>query len=1467
MKSSGSPWIVLLALAMATAAVHAGPAAPARYSLSGLESAKQFDRFIVKYRAGTPETSDAGVRQASLDRAATRMENDLRPRGATSAPVANWSLRHLRRMSLGADVVVATRKLDRREATTLIRELAADPDVEYVEPDRILKPVFTPNDTNFSSLWGMTDADAGIRADQAWDTGIGTGVVVAVIDTGYTDHSDLGANILPGYDFVSDPTMSNDGDGRDPDAHDPGDYTANSSSSWHGTHVAGTVAAVGNNSEGVIGVAWGAKVVPVRVLGAGGGVISDIADGIVWAAGGSVPGVPANANPAEVASLSLGGSGPCSITAQNAINTAVGLGTTVVVAAGNDATDASTFNLANCANVIAVGADTSSSARASFSNFGSTVAVTAPGAGILSTINLGTTTPTTEGYAYYSGTSMATPHTSGSVALAQSARVAHGLAPYAPAAMKAQLQATAYPMVQGCTGFNGAGIVDANALLLTSIGSASLLGDNVPSSNLSASTGNALYFAIPASATRAGLSFTSSGGTGDADLYVKFNALPTASSYDCVSNTVGNNESCTIPTAQAGVYYAMLRANSGFSGVTLSAAGTGNQKPTVAYGQSANGLSVNFTDQSTDTDGNIASRKWTFGDGATSTSATVSHAYNLAGAYTVQLSDTDNTGATDCALGTVSVSPPVQALSNGVPVSGLAAKAGGELRFTMQVPADATGLQFATSGGSGDADLYVKYGAPPTLSDYDCASTSPTTSESCAIQSVQGGTYYVLVEAYAQINNVSLTGSYSSSTYFPPVANFSYTTSFLTANFTDTSTDSNGTIASRNWDFGDGTTSTATNPSKTYGAGGTYPVTLTVTNNAGQSSQTTQQVTVVAPTVSLSIADASITEGNSGTKLLTFKITLSAASATNVTYNIATADGTATAGSDYVARALTGQVIPAGTTSKNFNVTINGDTMVEPDETFFVNLGNVVGALVARGQAVGTIKNDDFADVPPTANFTFTTNNLTANFTDASTDSDGMIASRSWNFGDGSTSATANPSHPYAAAGTYQVTLTVTDNGGLSSQVAKSVTVALPPPPSLSIADASITEGNSGTKALTFTLSLSVAAAGSVTYDIATADGTATAGSDYVASSLTGQAFQPGQTSKTFSVTINGDTTVEPDETFFVNVSNVVGATVARGQAVGTILNDDVADVPPAASFTYSTNFLTANFTDASTDSDGSIVSRNWDFGDGTTSTATNPARTYAAAGTYSVTLTVTDNGGLSSQSTQQVTVATAPSVSLSVADASITEGNSGTKLLTFTISLSAASTGNVSYDIATANGTATAGSDYVASSLAGQVIPAGQTSKTFSVTINGDTTPEPDETFFVNIGNVSGATVARGQAVGTIVNDDCSCLSINDVTLPEGNSGTKPFTFTISIPVALPNDVTFDIATANGTAVAPSDYIAASQKGLKIPAGQLSTTFTVQVNGDTTVEPNERFRVIVSNVVGTGVTRGTGFGYIQNDD
>jgi len=224
----------------------------------------------------------------------------------------------------------------------------------------------------------------------------------------------------------------------------------------------------------------------------------------------------------------------------------------------------------------------------------------------------------------------------------------------------------------------------------------------------------------------------------------------------------------------------------------------------------------------------------------------------------------------------------------------------------------------------------------------------------------------------------------------------------------------------------------------------------------------------------------------------------------------------------------------------------------------------------------------------------------------------------------------------------------------------------------------------------------------------------------------------------------------------------------------------------------------------------------------------------------------------------------------LSINDVSASEGNAGTTAFTFTVSLSApAGAGGVTFDIATADGTASSASDYAAQTLTSQTIAPGNTAYTFTVLVNGDTTSEPNETFFVNVTNVSGATLADGQGLGTIINDDGGAmLSINDVSLNEGNSGTTSFVFTVSLSEPAPvGGVTFDIATANGTATAGSDYVAKSLTAQTIAAGATTYSFTVDVNGDSTFEGNETFFVNVSNVTGAFIADGQGLGTIVNDD
>ena len=529
--------------------------------------------------------------------------------------------------------------------------LARQPGVASVELDRLMQHTAVPGDSRYSEQWHYFEPAGGINLEAAWDTHNGSGVVVAVIDTGITDHSDLNANVILGYDFIGDTAVANDGDGRDSDPHDPGDWlrawecgyfnpSQPRNSSWHGTHVAGTIAAATNNNLGVAGVAFGAKVLVARVLGKCGGYTSDIIDAIVWSSGGSVSGVPDNPNPAQVINLSLGGSGSCGSAMQNAINTARSNGTTVVIAAGNSNADAVDFSPANCNGVVTVAANDRQGNRASYSNYGSTVEVTAPGGetnttanGVLSTLNSGTQGPDGETYRHYQGTSMAAPHVAGVAALLYQASPS-----ITPDEVADILQRTARPLPGSCSGGCGAGIVDARAAL------------------------------------------------------------------DAVSS--------------------------------------GNRPPQADFSCSADALTIDCLDQSGDPDGNITDWAWDFGDGSHSSAQNPSHTYAAGGTYSVTLTVTDNDGVS------------------------------------------------ATASRS----LAVDDGAPAENE--------------------------------------------------PPVADFSVSVSRASASFSDDSSDSDGSIASWSWEFGDGSSSSAQNPSHEYSANGTYEVTLTVTDDAGASHSQTRSVTI-----------------------------------------------------------------------------------------------------------------------------------------------------------------------------------------------------------------------------------------------------------------------------------------------------------------------------------------------------------------------------------------------------------------------------------------------------------------------------------------------------------------------------------------------------------------------------------------------------------------------------------------------
>jgi len=475
---------------------------------------------------------------------------------------------------------------------------------------------------------------------------------------------------------------------------------------------------------------------------------------------------------------------------------------------------------------------------------------------------------------------------------------------------------------------------------------------------------------------------------------------------------------------------------------------------------------------------------------------------------------------------------------------------------------------------------------------------------------------------------------------------------------------------------------------------------------------------------SITINDASITEGDSGTSQMTFTVKLSQAASGPVTVNYTTANGSATAGSDYTAASGT-LTFAAGETSKTIAVAIAGDTVVEPNETFTVNLSAASGATIAHASATGTIVDNDVAPPPPPpsggASLAYSVaSNWGSGFTGAMDVGGGGSALHGWTveFDASFTITSIWNATIVSHVGSHYVVKNADWNGDIaggkttsfgfqatpgSSGMAASgftvngSTVGTPPPvlPSLSVADASVAEGDSGTHDLAFTVSLSAAATAPVTVAYATSsgggNGTATAGSDYTATSGT-LTFAAGETSKVVHVQVIGDTVVEANETLSLTLSTPSGATIGHGTATGTIINDDTAPLP-----------------------------------------------------------------------------------TLSISDASFAEGSAASPGQgTFTVTLSAASSSAATVNFATVDGTALAGSDYIARSGSLTFAP-GETSKTIQVTAIGDSVVEPNESFSVQLSSPTGATLAHSSGAGTIVNDDAAPLptiSISDTSVVEGNPG-----------------------------------------------------------------------------------------------
>ena len=722
---------------------------------------------------------------------------------------------------------------------------------------------------------------------------------------------------------------------------------------------------------------------------------------------------------------------------------------------------------------------------------------------------------------------------------------------------------------------------------------------------------------------------------------------------------------------------------------------------------------------------------------------------------------------------------------------------------------------------------------------------------------------------------------------------------------------------------------------------------VTVSGSAANSQGITQPSAVTlsitddddAPT--LSIDSPTVTEGDSGSTNLTFTVTLSPASGRQVTVAYADAGtGSATSGTDYTALSGGTLTFAAGDTSKTFSVAVTGDTTDEPNETVVVALSSPTNATVSStaGTGTGTITDDDDAPTVTLAlsrtsiaesgatNSTTVTASLDRASSAATTVT--VSAAAGTNAVSGDFSLSSNKTLTIAAGSTDStgvVTVTAVDNTAdepdknvtVSGSAANSqgitqpsaVTLAITDDdgaPNLSIDSPTVTEGDSGSANLTFTVTLSPASGRQVTVQYADAgSGTATAGEDYTA--LTGGTltFAAGDTSKTVTVSVTGDTTDEPNETVSVALSGATNATISTAAGTGTITDDDDAPtVTLALSRTSVTESgaanaatVTASLDRASSAATTITVSAaaGMDTAPGDFSLSGSTTLTIAAGSTSSTgVVTVTAVNNTADEPDKSVTVSatatntqgiTQPSaVTLAITDddgaptlaidsPTVTEGDSGSTNLTFTVTLNPASGREVTVGYADGTGTATAGEDYTALTAGTLTFAAGDTSKTVTVSVTGDTTDEPNETVLVALSSPTNATVSStaGTGTGTITDDDDAptvTLALSRTSIAESGA-TNSTTVTASLDRASSAATTVTVSAAAGTNAVSGDFSLSSNKTLTIAAGSTDSTGVVTVTAvdNTADEPDKNVTVSGSAANSQGITQPSAVTLAITDD
>ena len=677
------------------------------------------------------------------------------------------------------------------------------------------------------------------------------------------------------------------------------------------------------------------------------------------------------------------------------------------------------------------------------------------------------------------------------------------------------------------------------------------------------------------------------------------------------------------------------------------------------------------------------------------------------------------------------------------------------------------------------------------------------------------------------------------------------------------------------------------------------------------------------PTVS--IGSASVAEGDRGSVDLALPVTLGAASAQQVTVAYEDAGtGTATSGTDYRALDAGTLTFAPGDTSKTIPVSVTGDTTNEPDETVLVSLTEAAYAVIGTATGTGTITNDDAPtlsiDSPSvaegdsaSANLTFTVTLSAASaaevrvaYADAATGTATAgtdytrFSPTTLTFAPGDTSKTFTVSVTGDTAVEPDETVVVTLSGALGAAIAAATgtgTITNDDGPTVSIGSPSVAEGDSGSANLAFPVTLSAASAQQVTVAYADAGtGTAASGTDYRALGPGTLTFLPGATSATITVTVNGDTTEEEDETVLVSLSDARYAVLGTATGTGTITDDDTPilsmDSPTVAEGDSGSVDLTYTVTLAPTSAERVTVAYA-DAGGGTATSGTDYRTLSPGTLTFEpnqssreITVSVTGDTASEPSETVLVTLSGATNArigtatgtgtitdddvpSLSIGSPSVAEGDSATTNLVFTVSLDRASWQEVTVSYRDSRtGTATRGTDYTEPPPGTLTFGVGDTSKTITVLVSGDTASEPNETVLVTLSGASGATIGTATGTGTITDDDAPSLSIDSPTVTEGDSGAVDLVFTVSLSRASWQEVTVDYADAGtGTATSGTDYTAITAGTLTFTAGDTSETITVSVRGGPTDEDDETILVTLSGASGATISAATGTGTITDDD